>query len=426
MIELLSNQLVFSFVLMLVLIGAILLVVAYSTLAERKISAWIQERSGPNRVGFFGLFRNFSFWGLGQPMADGLKFLFKEDIIPGRVDRPLYVLAPALMFIVAVVGFAVIPWGGVVDLDGDGVVDVHCQVANPDIGLLYMLGISAMGVYGIVLGGWASNNKYSFYGAIRAAAQMISYEIPLGLSILVVVLMSDGQLRLEGIVLSQIGEGNCWNILVYPVAFVVLLIAQFAETNRTPFDLAECEQELVGGFHTEYGSMKFAMFFLGEYTHLIVNSAFISVLFLGGWHLPFIPGLQPEDTSIWAMLFKMLVLGGKVIGFIFIYMWVRWTIPRFRFDQLMQLAWKALVPLSMGLVAAAALMVYFRVPAMGVIGKVFWGVLSNVTVLLVLLVVLALSRGRVTGRQDNLPTISLLDPAKPKPARMSQTRGRTA
>ncbi len=420
MIELLSNQLVFSFVLMLALIGAIMGLVAYSTLGERKVSAWIQERCGPNRVGFFGLFGNFHFWGLGQPMADGIKFLLKEDFIPAKADRPLYILAPALVFVVAMIGFAVIPWGGVVDLDGDGVWDVRCQVANPDIGLLYMLGIGAMAVYGVVLGGWASNNKYAFYGAIRAAAQMISYEVPLGLSILVVVLMS-GQVRLEGILDAQMGPGNTWNILVHPLAFIILLIAQFAETNRTPFDLAECEQELVGGFHTEYGSMKFALFFLGEYTHMIVNSAFITVLFLGGWHLPFVPGLQPEDTSILAMLFKMLVLFGKVVLFMFFYMWVRWTIPRFRFDQLMKLAWRALVPISMGLTAAATLLVYFGVPKMGVVGKVFWGLTSNLAVLLVLMVVLALTRGRVTGRQANLPHVSLVDPAKPKSSPVQRT-----
>ena len=407
-----GSQFAFSAVLMLVVVVAILGGVAYSIYFERKIAAWIQDRRGPNRVGFFGLFR-FHFWGLGQPIADGLKFFLKEDIIPARVDKPLYLLAPALVFAVALVGFAVIPWGGDVDLNGDGAVDVRAQVANPSIGLLYLLSVGAMGVYGAVLGGWASNNKYSFYGGIRAAAQTLSYEVPMGLAILVVVLTA-GQLRLEEIVAGQMGAGNCWNVLVHPLAFVVLLITQFAETNRTPFDLAEAEQELVGGFHTEYSSMKFAMFFLAEYTHIITNSAFIVVLFLGGWHLPFVPGLQPGDTSIAAMIFKMLVMGTKIAAFMFFYMWVRWTIPRFRFDQLMRLAWKGLVPLSMGLAALATLLVYWGVPGMSRSGKVFWGLAGNAVVLVVVVLVLLFTRGKVTGRQANLPEISLLAPARPR------------
>jgi len=414
MLEFLAgSQFAFSAVLMLGVIAVMMGTVAYSIYFERKISAWIQDRRGPNRVGFFGLFGNFHFWGLGQPIADGLKFLLKEDIIPARVDRPLYLLAPVLVFLVSLIGFAVIPWGGWVDLDGDGVTDVVCQVANPDVGLLYLLSVGAIGVYGVVLGGWASNNKYSFFGGIRSAAQILSYEVPMGLAILVVVVMS-GQLRLEGIVLAQVGPGNCWNVLVHPLAFLVLLITQFAETNRTPFDLAEAEQELVGGFHTEYSSMKFAMFFLAEYTHIITNSAFIVVLFLGGWHLPFIPGLQPEDTSIAAMLFKMLVIGGKIVCCLFFYMWVRWTIPRFRFDQLMRLAWKGLVPVSMALAGLATLLVYWGVPGWPVFWKVVLGLVGNAAVLLVIVAVLVLTRGKVTGRQANMPRISLLAPARPR------------
>ncbi len=411
-----NNQFAFSAVLMLVVIAAMMTTVAYSIYFERKISAWIQDRRGPNRVGFFGLFGNFHFWGLGQPIADGLKFLLKEDLIPARVDRPVYLLAPVLVFLVALVGFAVIPWGGSVDLNGDGTVDVVAQVANPDIGLLYLLGVGAMGVYGVVLGGWASNNKYSMYGAVRAAAQMLSYEVPMGLAILVVVLAT-GQLRLEGIVLAQVGSGNCWNVLVHPLAFVVLLITQFAETNRTPFDLAESEQELVGGFHTEYSSMKFALFFLAEYTHIITNSAFIVVLFLGGWHLPFVPGLQPGDVSIGAMVFKMTVLGLKIVGVVFFYMWIRWTIPRFRFDQLMRLAWKGLVPVSMGLAGVATMMVYWGIPNRSPAVQVLVGLAGNMLVLGVVVVVLTLTRGKVSGRQANMPPISMLAPAKPKPGR---------
>ncbi|MFQ5491423.1 MAG: NADH-quinone oxidoreductase subunit H, partial [Phycisphaerae bacterium] len=413
-----GSQLAFSCLLMVGLLGVIYLGVAYCTFYERKTSAWMQNRVGPNRVGFFGLLRNFHFWGLGQPMADGVKFLLKEDIIPGKVDKPLFLLAPAIVLMVATVSFAVIPWGGDVDLTGDGVVDVTCQVANPDIGLLYLLGVGAMGIYGVVLGGWSSNNKYSFYGGMRAAAQMLSYEIPMGLAILVVVITT-GQLRLEGIVESQVGVGNTWNIFVHPLAFGLLLVTQFAETNRAPFDLAECEQELVGGFHTEYSSMKFAMFFLAEYTHMIVNSAFLCVLFLGGWELlPFdVPGFRAQDTSILAMLLKMLVMGGKIAACIFFYMWVRWTLPRFRFDQLMRLAWRGLVPMGMGLAALATVMVYYGVPGRtSWWPKVAWGLIGNAAVLVLVMMVVGLTRGRVTGRQQNLRRIGLLEPARPRRA----------
>jgi NADH-quinone oxidoreductase subunit H len=270
-------------------------------------------------------------------------------------------------------------------------------VANPDIGLLYVLGIGAMGIYGVVLGGWASNNKYSICGAIRATAQMISYEIPMGIAILVVVLAS-GEIRLEEIVLGQIGEGRVWNIVLHPLAFLILLITLFAETNRAPFDLAEAEQELVGGFHTEYSAMKFGMFFLGEYAHIITGCAVISVLFLGGWHLPFIPGLQPEDHSVGAMIFKMAVMAGKVVFFIFVFMWVRWTLPRFRFDQLMRLAWKGLIPMSLGLLVVAIAGLHFQVH-----DKVWFTLGGNAVVAIVSLLVAARTPRPVTGRQDNLP-----------------------
>ena len=413
MLELLSNQLVFSFVLTLVLIAAVNGAVAYAAYFERRIAGWIQNRCGPNRVGFFGFFGNFHFWGLGQPMADGLKLFLKEDMIPAKVDKPLFVLAPTLVFIVATIVIAVIPWGGWVDLDGDGNWDVVAQVANPDIGLLYFLGVASIGVYGVVLGGWASNNKYSLYGGVRGAAQMLSYEVPMGLAILVVVI-SSGQLRLEGIVMDQMGEGNTWNVFVHPLAFLLLVVTQFAETCRAPFDLTECEQELVGGYHTEYSSMKFAMYYLAEYTHMITNSALLCVLFLGGWHLPWIPGLQPEDTSIWAMIFKMLVLGGKIAFFVFVYMWVRWTLPRFRFDQLMRLCWRGLVPAGMGVAALAALMVYWKLPAtQSWWVKVVWGIVGNAAVLVLAAVFVTLTKLKATGRQTNLSEIDLVSPSRP-------------
>jgi len=241
---------------------------------------------------------------------------------------------------------------------------------------------------------------------------MLSYEIPLGLAILVVVLTT-GQVQLEQIVQSQVGPGNCWNVLIHPVAFLVLLVAQFAETNRAPFDLAEAEQELVGGFHTEYSALKFGMFFLAEYAHMITNSAFISVLFLGGWHLPFVPGLQPGDTTIGAMIFKIVVLSAKIAALIFLYMWVRWTIPRFRFDQLMRLAWKGLVPIGLGLAAVATLMLYGRVPAGSLAGKVGWGLLGNLLVVVGAVVVLLFSPARISGRQANMPELAAVAPAAP-------------
>ncbi len=392
MLDILKDQFWFSAILTVILAVVILGVVAYCIYFERKISAWMQDRVGPNRVGPLGLF---------QPLADGGKFLLKEDIIPANVDKPLFVLAPFIAFGVAMIGFAVLPWGGVVDLDGDGVVDVTAQVADPGIGLLYLLGIGSLGIYGVVLGGWANNNKYAFFAAIRSTAQMLSYEIPMGLAIFVVVI-TVGNLRLEEIVLAQIGEGNVWHVVLHPFAFVILLITLFAETNRTPFDLAEAEQELVGGYHTEYSALKFGMFFLGEYAHMITGSGFITVLFLGGWHLPGVPGLQPGDVSIWAMLFKMIVLGAKIVGFLFLFMWVRWTLPRFRFDQLMRLSWKGLLPISMILAAYATTLVY-----LGKATNIPWALGGNAAILLIVLIYNGLLRTEITGRQANLPEVTI-------------------
>lgn len=390
MIEFFKNQFWFSASLAVVIAVVILTAVAYCIYFERKVSAFMQDRIGPNRVGP---------WGLLQPLADGLKFVFKEDIIPAQVDKPLFVLAPALAMSLAMIGFAVLPWGGVVDLDGDGIVDVTAQVADPGIGLLYLLGVGGLGVYGVVLGGWASNNKYAILAAMRSTAQMLSYEIPMGLCILVVVLTC-GHLRLEEIVLSQIGNGHVWNIVLHPLAFFILLTTLFAETNRTPFDLAEAEQELVGGYHTEYSALKFGMFFLGEYAHMITGSGFIVVLFLGGWHLPGIPGLQPGDVSVMAMLLKMSVMALKITAFIFLFMWVRWTLPRFRFDQLMRLSWKGLMPMSLLLVAYTTALVYNHKA-----DNVAWALGGDAMIVLGTLVFAGIRRAPVTGRQANMPAI---------------------
>jgi len=310
--------------------------VAYVVLAERKISAFIQNRLGPNRVGP---------WGLLQPLADGLKFLFKEDVIPGHVNRVIYLVAPMAILVPALMGFAVIPIGDTISLFGQ---EIHLIIANVNIGILYILALSSIGVYGIVLAGWASNNKYSLLGGLRAAAQMISYELPLGLS-LIGVLMVTGSLRLNDIVTVQathtfLGGLPLWNVFVQPLGFLIFTVSVFAETNRLPFDLPETEQELVAGYHAEYSSMKFAMFFMAEYAHMITASALIATLFFGGWHFP---GIAPGDISLGASLLKVLAFAAKTAFFLFVFIWVRWTLPRFRYDQVMRLGWKILLPLAL-------------------------------------------------------------------------------
>ncbi len=391
--EFLTSQMGVSIMLAAVVFGVMQGVVAYSIYFERKIAAWIQDRCGPNRVGPFGLL---------QPIADGVKFIFKEDVIPGHVDKVLFVLAPTMMFIIAFIGLAAIPWGGQWLVDGKL---VNIQVSNPDIGLLYLLGVGGMGVYGVVLGGWASNNKYSFYGAIRATAQMLSYEIPMGLCIVIVVLTM-GSLRLEEIILPQTaywsGAIPKWNIFLHPLVFLILFITMLAEANRAPFDLAEAEQELVGGFHTEYSALKFGMFFLGEYAHMITASAFISVMFLGGWHLPWLPWAQPEATSFAAVIVKMLVLGGKIAGFLFLMMWIRWTLPRFRFDQLMRLAWLGLIPMTLGLFMITVGLLYF-----GLHRSWAWTCGGDTVVLVLTLMYVAVSRREVSGRTPGMNVIGV-------------------
>jgi len=391
MLESLKSQLGVSIILALLVILAMQGAVAYCIYFERKIAAWIQDRIGPNRAGPLGLL---------QPIADGIKFVFKEDAIPGHVDKPLFLLAPTVIFIVASIGFVVIPWGGQLKI-GDHVLDI--QVANPDIGLLYILGVASMSVYGVVLGGWASNNKYSLYGAIRATAQMLSYEIPMGICILIVVLTT-GALRLEEILAPQTGywAGYIpqWNVFLHPIAFLILFITMLAESNRTPFDLAESEQELVGGYHTEYGALKFGMFFLAEYSHMITASALLSVLFLGGWHFPWFSWTQPDAMHIGAVLAKLLVLSAKIAFFIFVMMWIRWTIPRFRFDQLMRLAWKGLIPVTLTLMVLTVGLVYY-----GKQRDPVWALGVNATVFLMAWT-WNMRPGRVvTGRTSNLPDI---------------------
>jgi NADH-quinone oxidoreductase subunit H len=388
--EFLTSQFGVSMVLAAVILAVMLTAVAYCIYFERKIAAWIQDRCGPNRVGP---------WGLLQPLADGLKFVFKEDIVPAHVDRPLFILAPTAIFVVGMIGFAAIPFGGQWQVDGK-LVDI--QVAKPDIGLLYILGVAAMGVYGVVLGGWASNNKYSFYGAIRATAQMLSYEIPMGLCILVIVLTM-GTLRLEEITAAQtgywLGVFPQWNLFLHPIAFVTLFVTALAESNRTPFDLAEAEQELVGGYHTEYSALKFGLFFLGEYAHMITASALISVLFLGGWHFPWIPWTQPEATSLFAVIVKMLVMGAKITFFLFVMMWIRWTIPRFRYDQLMRLAWQRLIPMTLALFGLTVALLYFG------LHRSIGALIGNLAIAGATLWFASRRPSEVTGREANLPAV---------------------
>jgi NADH-quinone oxidoreductase subunit H len=323
-----------------VLMGA----VAYLIYVERKVAAFAQDRIGPNRAG-----REFGVpFGLLQPLADGAKMLLKEGIVPTYVNKPLYALAPLIAIIAAMLAFAVVPFGPV---GKDELIDF--QIApGVDIGILYIFAISSLAVYGVILAGWSSNNKYAFIGALRSSAQLISYEIPLGLSIMGVVLAMS-TLDLNSMINWQ--DHHIWGCFVSPVGFLIFLISGFAETNRLPFDLPESEQELVGGFHTEYSGMKFGMFFLGEYVHVISVSFMTVILFFGGWDLPFV--LSQEQTGLLFALLKCAVIVGKVSVMILIIMWVRWTLPRFRYDQLMDLAWKSLIPLALVNLVATAVIV---------------------------------------------------------------------
>jgi NADH-quinone oxidoreductase subunit H len=374
-----------------VMLALILSATAVCILAERKIAGFTQDRYGPNRVGF---------WGLLQPLADGLKFLLKEDIIPRHVDKPLFLLAPALALAASLLGFAIIPWAGQVRwpwMPPDAP-PLSTQVANLNVGFLYLLAVGSLSVYGVVLAGYASNNKYAFYGGMRAAAQIISYELPLGLGLLVVLLVS-GTLQLDQIVQQQAATG-VWNIFLHPVAFFLVLVSALAEANRAPFDLPEAEQELVGGYHTEYSAMKFAMFFLGEYVHMITSSALMVALFFGGWHVWGLPGL--ENVTWWAMLVKLVAYLTKVALFIALFMLVRWTLPRFRFDQLMRVAWQSLVPIGVALLAATAVLTY-----LGWQHNVWASLAANLLLLVVLLRSAARSKRPVTARQDDLPEVDV-------------------
>ena len=314
----------------LIVLLAVLTAVSYLVLLERWISAWLQDRIGPNRTGPLGLL---------QPLADVLKLLLKEDIEPSQSEKWIHWVAPVISITVAFSVLAVIPFGSSIMLGGKSYTLAIASGIN--IGVLYIVALTSVGVYGITLAGWSSGSKYSLLGGLRSSAQMISYELTLGLGLVSVVMIS-GTLNLQEIIQSQISGG--WNIIRAPLGFLLFLISSFAETNRQPFDLPEAEPELVGGYHTEYSSMKFALFFLAEYANMITASAVMSVLFLGGWHIPFLntAAMDPTLAGILGLAAFML----KIFAFIFFFMWVRWSIPRFRYDQLMDLGWKVLLPLG--------------------------------------------------------------------------------
>lgn len=306
-----------------------LLVAMYSTLIERKVAGFLQDRLGPNRAGP---------WGLFQPLADGIKLFFKEEFMPNTADKFLYILGPSLTMLIALLTSAAIPWGS--DLIVNGKV-YPLQVADINIGVLYIFAIVSIGVYGIMIGGWASNNKYSLLGAIRASSQMISYELAMSLSIISVVMMT-GSLSLKDIVEQQ--HGFIWNIWYQPVAFLIFLVCAFAECNRSPFDLPECETELVGGYHTEYSSMKLGFYLFAEYINMFITAAVMATLFFGGYNFPFMDRLIVSPNIL--ALIGFIVLFAKITFLGFVFMWVRWTLPRFRYDQLMRLGWKSLIPLA--------------------------------------------------------------------------------
>ena len=355
-------QIIVSIIVVVVMLHLILGGCAYSIMLERKLSAWMQDRVGPNRTGPRGMF---------QPLADGLKFLLKEDYNPRGVDTWLFLLAPAFIMVPAMIGFVIVPFASAIDITGlvsaIGVAQpgatyaVKLVGAEINIGVIYLIAVGSLGVYGVVLGGWASNNKFSFLGGLRASAQMVSYEIPMGLALLAVVLMA-GTLDPFQIIAQQ--QEGAWNLLQMPVAAVLFYTCMLAESNRAPFDLAEAESELIGGYHTEYSSMKFAIFFLGEYFHMITGAAFFTMLFLGGWSVNPIAGIIPWDLTNggdawWMGVIQFVVVLFKMFLMVAFGMAVRWTLPRFRFDQLMKLAWEGMIPTSLLVVLITSVWVYF-------------------------------------------------------------------
>jgi NADH-quinone oxidoreductase subunit H len=324
-----GSFILYKFILASVILLISLVVAMYATLIERKVAGFFQDRLGPNRAGPFGVF---------QPLADGLKLFFKEEFMPGSADQFLYILGPSLTMMIALLTSAVIPWGNSLSING---VEYSLQVADINVGVLYVFAILSIGVYGIMIGGWASNNKYALIGAVRAASQMISYELAMSMAIIAIVMMS-GTLSLKDMVEQQ--HGMHWNIIYQPLGFLIFLVCAFAECNRSPFDLPECETELICGYHTEYSSMKLGFYLFAEYINMFISSAMIATLFFGGYNFPFMDDLNLSHNAL--TIIGSLVLFAKISFFLFFFMWVRWTLPRFRYDQLMRLGWKSLLPLA--------------------------------------------------------------------------------
>ncbi len=340
-----------KFALILIVVMGSLGVAMYATWGERKFAALLQDRRGPSKAGPFGLL---------QPLADGLKLFFKEEIIPNFSSKFLFILGPGLAMLTAVMTSAVVPWGDKVHLFDR---DISLQIADINIGILYVFGVVSLGVYGIMIGSWASNNKFSLLGGLRAASQIISYELAMGIS-LIALLMITGTLSLKEIVEQQQtgawGGFWGWNFWKQPLGFLIFLICAFAECNRAPFDLAEAENELIGGYHTEYSSMKLGFYLFAEYINMFISSVIISTLFFGGYDIPFFNEAAHADWGNWLALLGVGALMTKAILFILFFMWVRWTIPRFRYDQLMHLGWKILIPLALfNMLATGGAILYF-------------------------------------------------------------------
>jgi len=339
-------------ILISIILGGSLGVAMYSTWAERKVAAVMQDRRGPNRAGPFGLF---------QPLADGLKLFMKEEIIPNFSNKFLFILGPSLAMLMACMTSAVIPWGPDITKTDGGVISL--QVADISIGVLYIFGVVSLGVYGIMLGAWASNNKFSLLSGLRAASQTISYELAMGISLIALVMMT-GSLSMREIVAQQHGFWHdgyfTWNFFKQPLAFIIFIVCSFAELNRAPFDLAECESELIGGYHTEFSSMKLGFYLFAEYINMFITSVILSTLFFGGYNYPGMDWVALHVGPVLFSIIGVLVLLGKAIGFILFFMFIRWTIPRFRYDQLMNLGWKSLIPLALiNMLITGAVILYF-------------------------------------------------------------------
>lgn len=342
--------LIYKGIMCVAVFGLSLAVAAYSTLWERKFAAFLQDRKGPSRAGPGGIL---------QPLADGVKMFMKEEIIPNVSNKSLFILGPSLFMITALMTGAVIPWGKPVTIGGHS---YDLQITDINIGVIYVLGVASVGVYGIMLGGWSSNNKYGLLGAIRASSQMISYEIAMGIALIALIISSGGSLSLKDIVEGQ--DNGLANIVYQPLGFLIFFICALAETNRAPFDLPECETELVGGYHTEYSSMKLGLFLFAEYINMFISSAIMAGLYFGGYNFPFAnelySALELEQGSWLISLIGFGAYFTKIVLFICLFMWVRWTLPRFRYDQLMNLGWKSLLPLSLFNLALTIVVEFFR------------------------------------------------------------------